>query len=93
MPLFLTHFNLYERWNLSSGGGWWHFYFVLSADTSATAVFEGLVLSGISLTEEGITAKNMCIWNSDDFGCSKTTLKQGCLTSAWHSLLLLPEVM
>lgn len=65
----------------------------LSADTSAAAESEGVVLPCIYLTEEGITAQNVCILNSVDFGCSKTTLKQGCLISDWHSLLLLPEVM
>lgn len=49
----------------------------LSADTSAAAESEGVVLSGISLTEEGITAQNVCVLNSVDFGCSKTTLKTG----------------
>lgn len=65
----------------------------MSANTSAAAESESVVLSGISLMEEGITSQNMYVLNSVDFGCSKTTLKQGCLISAWHSLLLLPEVM
>lgn len=65
----------------------------LSSDTSAAAESKGVVLSGISLMEEGITAQNVCILKSVDFGCSKTTLKQRCLISAWHSLLLLLEVM
>lgn len=65
----------------------------LSADTSAAAESEGVVLSGFSLMEEGITAQNVSILSCVDFGGSKTILQQECLISAWHSVLLLPEVM
>lgn len=43
--------------------------------------------------EEGIIAQNVCVLNSADIGCFKTALTQGCLVSAWHSLLLLSEGM
>lgn len=41
--------------------------------------------------EESVIAQSVCILSSVDIGCTKTALTQGCLISAWHSLLLLTE--
>jgi len=43
--------------------------------------------------EEGIIAPSVCILSNVDIRCSKTAFRQGCLISAWRSLLLFSEVM